>query len=121
MPRLIVIKGADEGKQFELTGKPVGVGRDASNQVRLHDTETSRRHAEFRPYGDGGYRLCDIGSANGTYVNNQQVKDAILQSGDQVRIGQTILVYSSGRAATASGGDLADRISLITRQDLELT
>ena len=37
MPRLIVIKGADEGKQFELTGDRLGVGRDSANRVRLCD------------------------------------------------------------------------------------
>ena len=35
MPRLIIIKGADEGKQFELTEPVVGVGRDSANGVRL--------------------------------------------------------------------------------------
>src|SRR5689334_3003381 len=38
VPRLLVIKGADEGKQFELAGPHIGVGREAGNDVRLHDT-----------------------------------------------------------------------------------
>jgi signal transduction histidine kinase len=114
-----VIKGVDEGKQFELEGGVLGAGRDAANPVRLHDTEVSRRHAEFRPI-DGGYSVVDVGSANGTYVNNQPVKEAALQSGDQIRIGQTLLVYSAGRAEDASDGDLADRISMIARQEMEL-
>jgi signal transduction histidine kinase len=119
VPRLIVIKGADEGKQFELQGDVLAAGRDAVNPVRLHDTEVSRRHAEFRQV-NGGYSVVDVGSANGTFVNNQPVKEAVLQSGDQVRIGQTLLVYSAGRNDTASGGDLADRISMIARQEMEL-
>ena len=53
MPRLLVIKGADEGKQFDLTEAQIGVGRDASNRIRLHDTEVSRRHAEFRRTDQG--------------------------------------------------------------------
>jgi nitrogen-specific signal transduction histidine kinase/pSer/pThr/pTyr-binding forkhead associated (FHA) protein len=118
---LIVIKGTDEGKQFDLEGGPVGVGRDSSNPVRLHDTEVSRRHAEFRRASSGGYNLVDIGSANGTYVNNQPVKETILQSGDHIQIGQTVLVYSAGRRNAAAEIDLADRISMITRQDLELS
>ena len=96
VPRLIVIKGADEGKQFELAGNVFGIGRDATNALRLHDTEVSRRHAEFRPV-DGGYRIVDLNSANGTFINNQPVKDAVLRSGDHVQIGQTTLVYSAGR------------------------
>jgi signal transduction histidine kinase len=120
VPRLIVIKGADEGKQFDLTAPVLGVGRDSTNPVRLHDTEISRRHAEFRQV-EGGYQVVDVGSANGTYVNNQPVKAAQLQSGDHVRIGQTVLVYSASRRDSADGGDLADHISMITRHDLELS
>ncbi len=120
MPRLIVIKGADEGKQFDLTGPLLAIGRDGSNQVRLHDTEISRRHAELRQV-EGGYQLLDVGSANGTFVNNQAIKSVSLQSGDHIRIGQSILVYSAGTADKATAGDLADQISLITRHDLELS
>jgi signal transduction histidine kinase len=120
---LIVIKGVDEGKQFELAGTQVGVGRDSSNRIKLHDTEVSRRHAEF-VYTPEGYRLLDRGSVNGTFVNNQSVRDVLLQPGDQIQIGQTILVFSAGAREGAweppVRGDLADHISLITRQDLEL-
>ncbi len=123
MPRLIVIKGVDEGKQFELSGPHVGAGRDSSNRVKLHDTEVSRRHAEF-VRTDEGYRLVDRGSANGTFVNNQPVRDVLLQPGDQIQIGQTVFVYSAGVRPDAweppARGDLADHISLISRQDLEL-
>jgi signal transduction histidine kinase len=112
VPRLIVIKGTDEGKQFELDAAVLGVGRDASNQIRLHDTEVSRRHAEFRQV-EGGYRIFDVGSANGTFVNNQPVKEVMLQSGDRLQVGQSILVYSAGRT-DGQESDLAERISMIT-------
>ena len=117
--RLIVIKGADEGKQFELTGDRLTAGRDSTSKVRLCDTEVSRRHAEFVRTPEG-YRVLDVGSANGTFVNGQGVRDVLLQPGDQVRIGQTVLVFSAGRTETTPGA-LADQISLIARQDLELS
>jgi signal transduction histidine kinase len=120
VPRLIVIKGPDEGKQFELTEPVVGAGRDSGNRIRLHDTEVSRRHAEFR-HTPEGYRLTDIGSANGSFVNSQSVKDVLLQHGDQIQIGQTLLVFSAGPGDVAQPSDLAERISLITRHDLELS
>ncbi|HVS37608.1 MAG TPA: ATP-binding protein [Gemmataceae bacterium] len=120
MPRLIVIKGADEGKQFELTGDRLTAGRDSSSKVRLCDTEVSRRHAEFVRSPEG-YRLLDVGSANGTFVNGQSVRDVLLQPGDQLRIGQTILVFSAGRTEAPPPSALADQINLIARQDLELS
>jgi signal transduction histidine kinase len=120
VPRLIVIKGADEGKQFEMDGSVLAVGRDSMNQLRLHDTEVSRRHAEFRQV-EGGYTLVDVGSANGTYVNNEAIENVLLHSGDQVRIGQTVLVYTAAVGDRPSSDDLADRISMITRHDLEFS
>lgn len=121
MARLLVIKGADEGKQFELNDSHVGIGRDAANIIRLHDTEVSRRHAECRKV-DGGYSLVDVGSANGTFVNNQRIQQVMLQAGDHIGIGQSLLVFSTGRGETAAeAGDLAEKISMITRSDLELS
>jgi len=124
LPRLIVTKGVDEGKQFELSGESTGIGRDSSNRIKLHDTEVSRRHAEIIRTTEG-YRLIDRGSANGTFVNNQSIRDVLLLAGDQIQIGQTILVYSGRVRENAEepppSRDLADHISLISRQDLELS
>lgn len=120
VPRVIVTQGADEGKQFDLNGDSLSVGRDATSRIRLIDTEVSRRHAEFRKSAEG-FHLCDVGSANGTFVNGQAIKDVLLRPGDQIQIGQSVLVYSAGRTDAPPPGDLADRISLIARQEFELS
>ena len=80
MASLFVIQGADQGKRFEFMAGPVALGRDNSNPVQLHDTEVSRRHAELRLEREG-YRIVDLGSANGTYVNGQPVDQTPLQLG----------------------------------------
>ena len=120
MPRLLVTRGADEGKQFELTDALISVGRDGTNRIRLHDTEVSRRHAEFRQ-NENGYVVIDVGSANGTFVNNQKIQEAVLQAGDQIVFGQTTLVYSGGGDDRVEQAELADKISMISRHDLELS
>jgi signal transduction histidine kinase/pSer/pThr/pTyr-binding forkhead associated (FHA) protein len=117
---LIVIKGTDEGRQFALNADLLPAGRDSTSRIRLTDTEASRRHAEFIRTPDG-FRVRDVGSANGTFVNNQSVRDALLHPGDHIQIGQTILVYSLDRGEQSPSSDLADRISLIARQDGELS
>jgi signal transduction histidine kinase/pSer/pThr/pTyr-binding forkhead associated (FHA) protein len=117
--RLIVIKGADQDKQFDLIQERLTIGRESSNRVRLHDTEVSRRHAELVRTADGGYRLLDVGSANGTFVNGRGVKDVLLQPNDEIQVGQTVLLYSAVRTEP-SPTSLADRINLITRQDVDL-
>jgi signal transduction histidine kinase len=119
--RLLVIKGADEGKQFELTEAVVTVGRDGSNRIRLHDTEVSRRHAEFRKDPDG-IVVCDIGSANGTFVNNEAVTSARLQTGDHISFGQTTMVFrTAGNEVVPTGEDLAQQIALLPRDDLDIS
>jgi signal transduction histidine kinase/pSer/pThr/pTyr-binding forkhead associated (FHA) protein len=120
VPRLILIKGTDEGKQFELTQPVHSVGRDSTSSIRLVDTEVSRRHAEFRQVNDS-WHLVDVGSANGSFVNGESVKDAPLQSGDRIQIGQSVLYFSTGRGEGKGDSDLAERISLITRHDMELS
>jgi signal transduction histidine kinase len=118
--RLLVVKGTDEGRKFDLEGTVVTVGRDASNRIRLHDTEVSRRHAELRRT-DAGVQILDLGSANGTYVNNQRIQRAILQSGDRVAIGQSVLVFSvPTRQSEALPGDLAEKIGMIARGESDI-
>jgi signal transduction histidine kinase/pSer/pThr/pTyr-binding forkhead associated (FHA) protein len=120
VPRVIVIKGTDEGRQFVLDRDQMSVGRDSTSRIRLTDTEVSRRHAEFVRTPEG-YRVRDLDSANGTFVNSQAVRDVLLQAGDQVQFGQSVLVFTADRGETLPSSDLASRISLITRQDVELS
>lgn len=118
MAALFVLKGADEGKRLELTTPVVTLGRDVSNQFRLHDTESSRRHAELRRLPSGDYQIVDLGSSNGTFVNRKPVQAHALQPGDEIQIGQTILVYVAvGEGARRS--DLANRISMISPKGAE--
>jgi signal transduction histidine kinase len=119
VPRVIVIKGTDEGRQFALDKDQMSIGRDSSSRVRLSDTEVSRRHAEFVRTPEG-YRVRDVGSANGTFVNNQSVRDVLLQPGDQIQVGQSVMVFTADRGESLPSSDLADRISMITRHDVEL-
>jgi signal transduction histidine kinase len=114
---LLVIEGADQGKRFDLEARPTALGRDGSNPIRLHDSEISRRHAELRPLDEHSFRVVDLGSANGTFVNGRPIDQALLKSGDQVRLGRTVLLYSEG-SPTASR-DLTERVDLLGRASPE--
>lgn len=115
MPRLIVTRGADEGKQFSINGPSLIIGRDSVAKVKLLDTEISRRHAELTETADG-YRIRDLGSVNGTFVNGRAVQDALLRSGDRIQIGQTILVIVAEGNRKGAISTLAEKINLITGQ-----
>ncbi|HTE20736.1 MAG TPA: FHA domain-containing protein, partial [Armatimonadota bacterium] len=87
-PRLVGMAGTYMGHVFPLGGSVV-IGREATNPVPLdRDTTTSRRHAQLTADG-GAYRIQDLGSANGTFVNGAKVTEAVLAPGDEVSIGGT--------------------------------
>jgi len=115
VPSLLVIRGADQGKRFELHERPQSLGRDGSNPIRLHDHEVSRRHAELRP-GEDAVRVVDLGSANGTFVNGRPIDQAALRSGDQLQLGQTVLVFDAG-TRPPSARDLTRRVDLLALAD----
>lgn len=111
MASLFVIRGADQGRRFEIRDKSLALGRDGSNPIRLHDNEVSRRHAELR-HTPQGYRLVDLGSANGTFVNGDPIDQAPLRSGDQVQLGQTVMIFSEG--SLASEREMTRRVDLLS-------
>jgi signal transduction histidine kinase len=90
----------------------MALGRDNSNAIRLHDNEVSRRHAEVRPVDDD-YRVVDLGSANGTYVNGQPVDQSPLRSGDRLQLGQTVMLFHAGTAS--ADRDLTTRVDMLSR------
>ena len=75
-------------------GEVSGIGRLPENSVCLHDTIASRRHAEVRRLGNGGYEIVDLGSTHGTYVNREAVQRQDLKKGDEVIIGATRLTFA---------------------------
>lgn len=104
MASLYVIRGNDQGVRYLIPQDTVTIGRDPGNQFTLHDNEVSRRHAEIRLI-EGSRTIIDLGSANGLYLNGRRLKEYQLQSGDQIQIGKTLLLY------TAPSGNCADQLS----------
>jgi len=93
MPKLTVIAGPDEGKEFPLpTDQPQLIGR-SSEALPITDNTVSRRHAELTPDGSIWY-IRDLKSNNGTQVNGVNIKDRIrLEPGDEITVGITVLLF----------------------------
>jgi predicted component of type VI protein secretion system len=92
MPELIleIVEGDGAGRQEALTG-PIEIGRDASATLSLQDEQMSRRHARVSAQGDLAI-VEDLGSTNGTYVNEQPIEGPrALRAGDRIRVGLTVL------------------------------
>lgn len=67
--------------------KPVSIGRSNENTFPIKDDLASRFHCVVEPDGEGGIRVRDLGSRNGTKVNGTKVTDAALKEGDVVKVG----------------------------------
>ncbi len=93
---LVVQRGPNAGARFLLDSERTTAGRAADSDIFLDDVTVSRRHAEFGRVGDG-YRVVDVGSLNGSYVNRQRIESAVLSPGDEVQIGKYRLVYHPSR------------------------
>ena len=106
---LLLIHGPDQGQRYEFTQDEITIGRGAVNDIQLHDTESSRRHAFMRWTDTDGWRVTDEGSSNGTFVNGTMTRKRILKDGDQIQIGRSILVCHF----TRSNRKAADRVQLM--------
>ena len=92
---LVVQKGPSAGSRFLLDQDEVTAGRHNDSEIFLDDVTVSRRHAEFRR-GPEGYRVSDVGSLNGTYVNRDRIDKLVLKDSDEVQIGKYRLVFFAG-------------------------
>ncbi len=114
-PSLFVVSGRDQGAKFELEDGMMGLGRDSSNFIQVHDTEVSRRHAEIRREGDI-YSVVDLGSSNGTYVNGERVTRHSLASGDRLQVGSTLILFTD--PGDAPPDDFSDKIDIVLRSNV---
>jgi len=90
--QLRVNSGPDEKKKFDLKPDSTKIGKKEDNDVVLLDNTVSRHHFEIVRSADS-YLLRDINSTNGTYINGLKVKEAYLNPGDVIKIGNTEIEF----------------------------
>lgn len=100
--RLEAVSGPLKGKLFPLAGDEVSIGRDPSNEISLLDSLVSRRHCIIRKEA-GGFRLQDLESRNNTFISGVPVRERVLVHGDQIRVGNSILVFQGADSGSTPG------------------
>ncbi len=100
MLRLLATQGPLKGRSFPLEGGAL-IGRDPAAAVALSESTASRRHAELF-LADGGLRVRDLDSHNGTYVNGKRVKEAALAPGDTLTIGDHSFLFLQDEAQAST-------------------
>ncbi|MGK5521857.1 FHA domain-containing protein [Micromonospora sp. URMC 107] len=114
-PLLTVAGGAMRGLSFRVGPQRQVIGRAPTADIVVHDAHLSRRHAEVWLTGEGA-ALADLGSTNGTWLNDRRITGVErLADGDVIRLGRTELrVFDPGVARTdpvgfSFGGPRRDR------------
>jgi pSer/pThr/pTyr-binding forkhead associated (FHA) protein len=81
------VEGTAGRRMHDLSDEVVTVGRGQESSIFLDDVTVSRKHAEI-VHGERGYRIRDVGSLNGTYVNRVRVDAVDLRNGDEIQVGK---------------------------------
>jgi DNA-binding NtrC family response regulator len=117
-----VTEGPDRGKSLVFDASApsrVLIGSSPACELQLTDREVSRRHAalEIVP---GGIRVTDLGSTNGTYVDRVRVYDALLQGGEMLRFGSTVLSIDLEESKRRAPVPIAERFGRVLGRSLEM-
>lgn len=89
---LVIIRGARLGSRIVLSDGPVVIGRGVDADFQISDSSISREHCRLFEQ-DGRFWVEDLGSTNGTYLNDRTLDRAPLRDGDHVRIAQTVMKF----------------------------
>lgn len=89
---LALVEDGSVVKEFPLDRDKMVIGRLEDSDVQISDPGASRRHAEVRRNGDD-YVVVDLGSTNGTLVNESPISERALEEGDRITIGRTVLEF----------------------------
>ncbi len=102
MTELIIQTGKHQGKRIDLAGKDCLIGRHESCKIRIASEDVSKQHCRLK-HIDGQIHLKDLGSRNGTFVNEVRIaEDVVLKAGDTLRVGPMAFMISEGKTAAAS-------------------
>lgn len=89
---VFIHRGPSKGARFLIPSDGVTIGRAPESEIFLDDITVSRQHAIIKKVGES-FTFTDIGSLNGSYINNEQAKEMALKNGDEIQIGKFHLLF----------------------------
>lgn len=92
---LVMIYGQELGKKYNLEARSMIVGRSSKCDIQVDQESVSRNHCKIVNTGKT-VLVRDLGSTNGTYVNDEPVDEHVMRDGDLIKIGRTIFKFLTG-------------------------
>ncbi len=106
MARIVLLSEGLTGRTYELKAEKTTVGRLPDNGFSIPEASVSSHHAELYLRG-GELFVKDLDSTNGTFVNGEKVSEAVLKSGQILRLGMVEMRFETGEAATSTAAAAA--------------
>ena len=100
IPKLIALSGPLAGNSFTLEGKSTTIGRESGSDILLEAAWISRQHCRVDKV-DGGFRVVDLDSHNGTNVNGVPINERLLRGGDQISLGGASFLFVHSEVETS--------------------
>jgi MoxR-like ATPase len=98
MPQIRVLSGFQQGAVYPVSDSKMIIGRDPASDIPLAiESTASRQHAAVYP-DNGGWRIQDLGSTNGTELNNERLTDSPIEIGDRIVIGDAVFLFEDDAA-----------------------
>lgn len=121
MTAYLEVRNCGDAQLIALDGGPLTIGRAALSDIPLAgDNLVSRRHAMILRRA-GGWCITDLGSRNGTFVNETPVAGELaLRPGDEIRLGASRLIYRQDRAEDDNETGAAEQPPRLTPQEREV-
>ncbi len=92
---LVVIYGSELGKKYNLNSSSLVIGRSSKCDIQIDQESISRNHSKIVNTGKS-ILVRDLGSTNGTYVNDEPIDEYVMRDGDLIKIGRTIFKFLTG-------------------------
>ena len=92
---LVVIYGSELGKKYNLNAPSLVIGRSSKCDIQIDQESISRNHTKIVNTSKS-ILIRDLGSTNGTYVNDEPIDEYVMRDGDLIKIGRTIFKFLTG-------------------------
>jgi Inner membrane component of T3SS, cytoplasmic domain len=110
MPELQVLNGSLQWKTIPIAGARFLIGRKDSCHLILRDGWVSREHTLIMEPKPGEFRVQDLDSENGTFLNGERIRDTSMKHGDVLRVGRTEMRFMQHTGRPPSGPALVPRL-----------
>lgn len=118
-PRIIAIAGPHRGSTFPLSRDQMTIGRDSSNWICLTDRSASRKHCLVSKNGQE-FKLQDLESRNGTFVNDIPIQERSLQHGDKIGVGDSSFLFLLEEDKYSSSPTQFSELGIVTTTRLRI-